>query len=144
MLFEPKIGKLFRKLNPYTNGGMRTMLAGADPPADPAALNLLGQDLLALGNALIAYAGAANPANLKSVNDAEDKINTDLGLADIDLSVDNDFRQDYMTWTFRNQPQGVKRALRIPYRYQLTDRQGVLTGIFVTDHVLVGYCGANG
>ena len=48
-----------------------------------------------------------------------------------------------MNWTFRGQPYKVKRAPLIKYRYEIT-RNGAGTGVFVTDHVLVGYAGGNG
>lgn len=137
MLLEPKLGKLIRKLNPYTNGAMRTMLCGANPPNFVA----LGADLTALGNAITTYAAAQTAANLHAVELAEDQVNTDLGISDFDLRVDNDYRQDYMTWTFRGQPHAVKRALRISYRYELP---GQGAGVFATEHVLIGYAGSNG
>ena len=137
MLLEPKVGKLIRQLNPYTNGGMRTMLCGDDP----ANLAILGADLTALGNAITTYAASSTPANLQAVEAAEDKINADLDISDLPLRVDNDYRQDYMIWTFRGQPQSVKRALRLSYRYELP---GQGSGVFATEHVLIGYAGSNG
>jgi hypothetical protein len=167
MLFEPKIGKLIRRLNPYTSGAMYTMLCGTDP-TNLTNLTNLGTDLTNLGMAITAYAaqGAQTPANLATINTWEEQLNLDLSIADIPVRADNDFRQDYMTWTFRNQPYAVKRALRITYRYELTDpspgtgtgtftttatggtwtktgtRTG--TGVFGTEHVLIGYAGSNG
>ena len=141
MLLEPRLGKLIRKLNPYTNGAMRTMLCGADPPTSLPALRVLGQDLVDLGNALMAYAADASQANLDTVNGCEDKIDLNMPISDINLRVDNDYRQDYMTWVFRTQAYAVKRALRISYRYQLPPPA---TGIYATEHVLIGYAGSNG
>jgi hypothetical protein len=152
MLLEPRLGKLIRKLNPYTNGGMRTMLCGADPPANLAAV---GQDLVNLGNALIAYATTPDQTHLDAVNQYEDQIDLDMPISDLTLRIDNDFTQDYMSWVFRGQPYKVKRALRISYRYQLPPQPDPLnpadhahppppTGIFATEHVLVGYAGGNG
>jgi hypothetical protein len=137
MLFEPRIGKLIRQLNPYTNGGMETMLCGADP----ANLAQMGADLTALGNAITTYANAPTPAHLQAVQGAETQINTHLDISNLDLRVDNDYRQDYMTWIFRGQPHAVKRALRLGYRYQLPG-QGV--GVQAIEHVLIGYAGSNG
>ena len=48
------------------------------------------------------------------------------------------------TWTFRGQPQTVKRALRVTYRYQLKDIDGKYTGVYATEHLLIGYAGGNG
>lgn len=140
MLLEPKIGTLIRKLNPYTNGRMGTMLCGAVPTN----LAALGADLTALGNAITAYAGAQSAANLIAIENAEYRINVDLGISDIELRIDNDFSQDYMHWTFRGQAQAVKRALCLTYQYELRDRAGAGLGIYATDHILIGYCGANG
>lgn len=149
MLFEPRIGKLIRKLNPYTNGGMDTMLCGLDAPTDPVILNLLnalGNDLVQLGNALIAYAAAPNAGTLNQVNIAENQIDLSVPMSDFNLRIDNDYRQDYMTWVFRTQPYKVKRALRVTYRYQLPPpvAGNPPTGIYATEHVLIGYAGGNG
>jgi hypothetical protein len=150
MMLEPKLGKLIRALNPYTNGAMRTMLCGTNPTN----LAAIGADLTALGNAITAYANNATPANLAAVDTCEDTLNSDLGISDLPLRIDNDNKQDYMTWVFRAQPYAVKRALRITYRYQLPppvpvpQTPAILpfppTGIFATEHLLIGYAGGNG
>jgi hypothetical protein len=137
MLFEPKLGKLIRKLNPYTSGDMQTMVCGADPTD----LATLGTDLTNLGNAISALANGSG--TLQAVTDAEKKLDGDLPISDLDIRIDNDYQQEYMNWTFRGQPYKVKRALLIKYRYEII-RSGVGTGVFVTDHVLVGYAGGNG
>jgi hypothetical protein len=152
MLLEPRLGKLIRKLNPYTNGGMGTMLCGADPPANLAAL---GQDLRNLGQHLIDYSNNPTQANLDLINRDEDQIDSDMPVSDLTLRIDNDYTQEYMSWVFRGQPYKVKRALRISYRYQLPPPLDPLnppdpqnppdpTGIFATEHVLIGYAGGNG
>jgi hypothetical protein len=140
MILEPKLGKLIRKLNPYTNGAMRTMLCGADP----SNLATLGADLTTLGGAITAYVNDPSDNNLTALNQAEDSLDQHLSISDISLRVDNDFHQEYMTWIFRGQPHAVKRALRVTYRYELTDRQAAGTGIYATEHVLIGYAGSNG
>ncbi len=48
------------------------------------------------------------------------------------------------TWTFRGQPQTIKRALRVTYRYPLKDIGGKYTGFYATEHLLIGYAGGNG
>jgi len=141
MLFELKIGKLIRRLNPYTSGAMDTMHCGARPPVISAALP---GALTTLARHLATYIGAPTPQNLQVVQNDEVIIDPDVDIADFDLRVDNDYRQEYMTWIFRGQPHAVKRALRVTYRYELTDRQGVGTGVFATEHVLIGYAGSNG
>jgi hypothetical protein len=47
-------------------------------------------------------------------------------------------------WNFRGNPQTVKRAIRITYRYQLKDIHSRPTGFYATEHVLIGYAGGNG
>lgn len=48
------------------------------------------------------------------------------------------------SWTFRGQPQTIKRALRVTYRYPLKDIDGNDTGFYATEHLLIGYAGGNG
>jgi hypothetical protein len=155
MLLEPRLGKLIRKLNPYTNGDMDTMLCGGNVPTDLAALATLANNLAGLAQALTNYANQPTPANLQAVNMAEATLDPDMDIADLNLRIDNDFRQDYMTWVFRGQPHAVKRALRLSYRYQLPPPLDPAnppdhahprppTGVFATEHVLIGYAGGNG
>jgi hypothetical protein len=155
MLFEPRIGKLIRKLNPYTNGAMDTMLCAGNVPTNLAALAQLATDLGNLATALTNYANQATPQNLQLVNQAEAALDPDMDISDLNLRIDNDNKQDYMTWVFRAQPYAVKRALRLSYRYQLPPLPDPLnppnpanppqpTGIFATEHVLIGYAGGNG
>jgi hypothetical protein len=71
-----------------------------------------------------------------------------IDLAHIDLVID-DFISNYSSadWVFRGQPQTVKRALRITYRYQVMDTQQPpqpIPGVYATEHILVGYAGGNG
>jgi len=117
------------------------MHCGARPPVISAALP---GALTTLARHLATYIGAPTPQNLQVVQNDEVIIDPDVDIADFDLRVDNDYRQEYMTWIFRGQPHAVKRALRVTYRYELTDRQGVGTGVFATEHVLIGYAGSNG
>ena len=151
MLLEPKIGKLIRKLNPYTNGGMDTMLCGANPPAISTTL---AAHLTDLATAITNYANNPTPANLVLVDTAEANLDPDMDMSDFALRIDNDYKQDYMTWVFRGQAYAVKRALRISYRYQLPPPVPIPqtpaippfppTGVFATEHVLIGYAGGNG
>ena len=140
MLFEFKLGTLIRRLNPYTNGGMRTMLCG---PSSPVVSTNLAAALNTAAQAIVTYANNPTPANLQTAENDEDAVDAAMHPIDIDLAIDNDYGQEYMNWTFRGQPYKVKRALLIKYRYEVI-RSGVGTGVFVTDHVLVGYAGGNG
>jgi hypothetical protein len=141
MLFEPKIGKLIRKLNPYTNGTMRTMLCGTDP----GDLARLGRAITDLGAAITAYAAhnGQNTANLTAIENCEYHLDAALGISDIHLRVDNDYNEGYLTWTFRGVPHKVKRALCVTYRYALP--QGSFQApLYAYDDLLIGYCGSNG
>jgi hypothetical protein len=72
-----------------------------------------------------------------------------IDLAHIDLVVD-DFIANYSSadWVFRGQPQTVKRALQITYRYQVMDNTKqppqAIPGVYATEHILIGYAGGNG
>lgn len=46
---------------------------------------------------------------------------------------------EYLSWNFKDLPRLVKRAVRIEYRHLYRE-----TGVWVTDHLLVGYEGSNG
>lgn len=47
--------------------------------------------------------------------------------------------KEYLAWQFKDLPRLVKRAVRIEYRHLYKK-----TGLWVTDHLLVGYEGSNG
>jgi hypothetical protein len=46
-------------------------------------------------------------------------------------------------WSFKGQQQFVKAAVRIPYRFEVKDKDGQ-TLYFQTEYLLVGYAGAEG
>jgi hypothetical protein len=141
MLFEFKLGTLIRRLNPYTNGGMRTMLCG---PTRPVISPNLAAAVNTAAQAVVAYANdPGNDAKLHAAELAENAVDAAMTPIDIDVEMDSDYRQEYMNWTIRGRPYAVKRALLITYRYEIM-RDGAGTGVFATDHVLVGYAGGNG
>ncbi len=47
-------------------------------------------------------------------------------------------------WLFRGQSYRVNRALLIPYRCPLSDKDGNFLPVFATQHLLIGYAGGNG
>ncbi len=47
-------------------------------------------------------------------------------------------------WSFMGLPFRVTKALMIPYRYPLREKDGIPTGVFATQRLLVGYTGGNG
>ena len=64
-----------------------------------------------------------------------------LDLSKVEVEVDNNsYAAD---WTFKGQPQSIKRAIRIKYCYPSRDKDGKIL-CWVTEHVIVGYAGANG
>jgi len=64
-------------------------------------------------------------------------------LAQIAVEIDNYQGGD---WTFMGQMYKIKRALLIPYRYEVLGGQdrNMQTGIWATGNLLIGYTGANG
>jgi hypothetical protein len=140
MLFELKLGTLIRRLNPYTNGSVGSMQCIADPPA---VSGQLAAALTTIATDISNYQKTPNSAALQTVEGDEVTLDPTLNPIDINLEIDNDYKQSYMNWTFRGNPYAVKRALLIQYRYELSNSGGP-TGIFATDHVLIGYAGGNG
>jgi glycine/D-amino acid oxidase-like deaminating enzyme len=102
----------------------------APDAADAAALSL-------------ARALAAHDAAIRAMEDAADAADPIVDLSHIDIGEDNDYTQEYMTWIFKGRPQKVKRALRVRYRYELMNN-GQGTGLYATEHLLIGYAGSNG
>jgi hypothetical protein len=94
----------------------------------------------------VARARAAANAAIAKAEEAANFADPLIDLAHIDLVVD-DLKANYSSadWVFRGQPQTVKRALQITYRYQLMDEQRQpIPGVYATEHILVGYAGGNG
>ena len=93
----------------------------------------------------LARARMASDIAISAAERAADAADPNIDLAHIDLVVD-DFIANYSSadWVFRGRPQAVKRALRITYRYPYIDGQKNLTGLYATEHILVGYAGGNG
>lgn len=91
-------------------------LSAAQPPADPA--NIQG----ALRADALGEVRKTAEANIRQI------------------LVELETRQvEYLSWQFKDLPKLVKRAARIEYRH--LDKS---TGVWVTDHLLVGYEGSNG
>jgi hypothetical protein len=91
-------------------------LSLADPPANPAT-----------------FQGALRGDAFEQVREAAE--------ANIrQILVELETRQvEYLSWQFKDLPKLVKRAARIEYRHLYKS-----TGVWVTDHLLVGYEGSNG
>jgi hypothetical protein len=165
MPIEHELGTLIRRMNPYTNGTRGSMLFGSPivaPPVAAAQANLLAAvarawAASARARRAAAAAAAAPPraararaaadAAIAAANAAANAADPLIDLAHIDLVID-DFIANYSSadWVFRGQPQTVKRALQITYRYQVMDAQQPpqpIPGVYATEHILVGYAGGN-
>jgi hypothetical protein len=46
-------------------------------------------------------------------------------------------------WSFRGNVEQIKKSLRITYRYPVLDACGNGTGMYATEHLLIGYAGGN-
>jgi hypothetical protein len=65
---------------------------------------------------------------------------TAAAVAQLDVEIDN-YQGE---WSFMGQPCKIKRALLIPYRYEVRDKDGKGSGVWATGRLLIGYTGANG
>ena len=91
-------------------------LSSANPPADPAQIQGILQ-----GNDFQQVLDGAQ-ANIRGI------------------SMEMETKEvEYLSWNFKDLPRLVKRAVRIEDRHRYKD-----TGVWVTDHLLVGYEGSNG
>jgi hypothetical protein len=59
----------------------------------------------------------------------------------LDVEVDNYHGSE---WSFMGQMCKISRALLIPYRYQVRNKEGQATGVWATGRLLIGYVGGNG
>ena len=58
----------------------------------------------------------------------------------IDVAIDN-YQGE---WSFMGQIYKIKRALLIPYRYEVRNNHGQGSGVMAINNLLVGYTGGNG
>ncbi|MGC1409728.1 MAG: hypothetical protein WA864_12370 [Acetobacteraceae bacterium] len=65
---------------------------------------------------------------------------TTATIACIEIEVEKNYGTQ---WTFKGQPQSVKTAFRIPYRFQVKDKEGN-TLYWQTEYLLIGYAGGDG
>jgi hypothetical protein len=64
----------------------------------------------------------------------------DQNVAQIQVEID-DYKGE---WAYRGQLHQIKRSLRVTYRYPVLDKKGKATGIYATEHLLIGYAGGDG
>jgi hypothetical protein len=120
MLMELELGMLISKLNPYENTEMYLV------PGNPNETK----------GALQAPQGRMTSEQTALRQSIEETMNKNL--QQIKIRVETRERE-YLAWQFKDLPRLVKRAVRIEYRHLYKT-----TGLWVTDHLLVGYEGSNG
>jgi hypothetical protein len=146
---ELELGMLISKLIPYENaeihlvpgdpeakkgamvaGGLKpdeidAALAASGLPRHEIAAVTAEQRAAIVANADQALLGAIRGAAQRNVNQALLEIETR--------------ETEYLSWQFKDLPRLVKRAVRVEYRHKYLS-----TGLWVTDHLLIGYEGSNG
>jgi hypothetical protein len=93
------------------------------------------------------YSADMEPAAIEPTPNEDGGVVTEVEKARVQFHVElDDHIANYSstTWTFRGNPETVKRALRITYRYPLKGLDGKPTGFYATEHLLIGYAGGNG
>jgi hypothetical protein len=59
----------------------------------------------------------------------------------LDVEIDN---YQGGEWSFMGQPYKIKRALLIPYRYEVRNNKGEGSGVWAIGQLLIGYIGGDG
>ena len=113
---DEAIGRLIELMNPYSNPNCE--------PHTERRMDLVGQP---------SPSGA--PRGERGKPPSLDQL-----VAQIEVEVDNYEAE----WTIRGQTYKVTRALRIPYRYEVRNKEGNKNGVWATEWLLIGYGGANG
>jgi hypothetical protein len=67
---------------------------------------------------------------------------TRVDVSQVQLEID-DYHDYHAEWTFKGQPQRIARGLRIQYRHRANGEAG-RAGVCATEHLLIGFAGANG
>jgi len=150
MTIERDLGMLIRRLNPYTDGKPGTMQLTRQAAKEAAAREPEAAKAAAKANARAAGGDrkAVDAAGEKAAEDAREaekaavEGDAAVDLSYVELEVDNN-TYAAADWTFKGQSQSIKRAIRIKYCYPARDKTGKILG-WVTEHVIVGYAGANG
>jgi hypothetical protein len=126
---ERELGRMIRVLNPYST-------EMDYPPGAPPVVSQARQQ---------GATGPTTPSTVPRGDQGATDQPASSNLEQFQVEVD-DYIANYTsgTWTFRGAPQTIKRALRLTYRYELTDIRGNKTGFYATEHLLIGYAGGNG
>jgi hypothetical protein len=133
MAMELELGMLISKLIPYE--GAEIHLVPGDPGVSRGALEVAPEQIaeaVALAPEQIQQRIAAIPANAKPALLVAAQSNVDQALLEIETR-----EREYLSWQFKDLPRLVKRAVRVQYRHRYQ-------GLWVTDHLLIGYEGSNG
>ena len=93
----------------------------------------------ALGKLINAMNPYSNPA-CEKVDDVKNRMKAVGNRRRRGVEIDN-YQGE---WSFMGQPCKIKRALLIPYRYQVRNNEGKKSRVWATGHLLIGYIGANG
>jgi hypothetical protein len=136
MFLERDLVRLVLQLNPYAptpnpvpNPFQANMIFGSPPT-----ITLSGQQATAIRNAVPAAGGP-----IPDLDAALDNITPSFPAFNFETQ-DNPAYQLAWTWHFKGQERIIRRALRLPYRYQVQGGNGALA----TDYVLIGYEGGGG
>lgn len=119
MSTEQALGRMINVLNPYANPKCE--------PLDGSRMELMGRP-------------RPTGASLRPKGERTKEGDILAQLAEIEVEIDNYEAE----WTVRGQTYKVTRALRIPYRYELRDKDGKPNGVWVTEQLLIGFAGGNG
>ena len=86
--------------------------------------------------------GLSKPPNFSEIKASftASNNNSSINLSDFEVQVENYAGE----WLFRGQSYRLNKAILIPYRCPLTDKDGELLPVFATQHLLIGYAGGNG
>jgi hypothetical protein len=108
------LGALISAMNPYSN-----------PACEAVAANGVADRMQAFGLPLPqGVAGDGLPALVAQIN----------------VEIDNYHGE----WSFMGRMYKIRRALLIPYRYEVRNGDGVASGVWAAGSLLIGYTGGNG
>jgi hypothetical protein len=117
MSMEEALGRLVNLMNPYSNPGCE--------PLDEPRMQFVTRPL---------------PPGTTTAKKGDAKALLAQLVAQLEVEIDNYEAE----WTLRGQTYKVTRALRIPYRYEVQNKDGNKNGVWATEWLLIGYGGANG
>ena len=118
---EQALGRIINVLNPYSNPKCESLTESR--------MELVGRPR---------PTGASLPPQGGKIKAGDNSVLAQL--TQIEVEIDNYDAE----WTVRGQTYKVTRALRIPYRYELRDKNGNPNGVWVTEQLLIGFAGGNG